>query len=80
MPRPTRRLTDKILLAFHSACDQGELEIAARLLHCCEIAMRRPPPPGRDRRRNVETLVAAYERLWFLRHPEATRDDAIPAA
>ena len=28
-PRYTRRLSDKILIAFHHACDQSELHLAA---------------------------------------------------
>ena len=31
-PRYSRRLSDKILLAFHHACDQGDYEIAEQLL------------------------------------------------
>jgi hypothetical protein len=30
---------------------------------------RRPMLPGGNRRRNMESLVAAHERLWHLRHP-----------
>lgn len=67
--RYTRRLSDKILIAFHQACDQHDLEVAAQLLHVLEGIVTRPPPNGirNDRRRNVETLVAAHERLWGLR-------------
>jgi hypothetical protein len=67
----SRRLSDHILVAFHHACDQAELEVARQLLSILEmrIAAPRLPHPGRDRRRETETLVAAYERLWHLRHP-----------
>jgi hypothetical protein len=34
-----------------------------------ETVFATPRPPGRERREK-ETLVAAYERLWQLRHPE----------
>ncbi len=34
---------------------------------------RRPLTPDGTRRRNMESLVAAHERLWYLRHPE-TKD------
>ena len=30
-PRYTRRLSDKILIAFHLACDQADFEVAASL-------------------------------------------------
>ncbi len=67
-PRYTRRLSDKILIAFHQACDQGDLDVAAQLLHVLEGVVTRPPKGvAHDRRRNVESLVAAHERLWSLR-------------
>ena len=31
-PRQARRLSDEMLAAFHSACDQRDLEVAERLL------------------------------------------------
>jgi len=70
-PRYTRRLSDKILIAFHQACDQGNFEVAERLLNVLEMMIAAPlPSPGTDRRRDKETLVAAHERLWQLRHPD----------
>jgi hypothetical protein len=70
--RYTRRLSDKILIAFHQACDQGDLEVAEQLLRVLEtMVMRRPNAPDVNRRKNIESLVAAHERLWVLRHPEA---------
>ncbi len=70
--RYTRRLSDKILIAFHQACDQGDLEVAEQLLKILEMmVMRRPTSPETNRRKNIESLVAAHERLWLLRHPEA---------
>lgn len=69
-PRYTRRLSDKILIAFHQACDQADFEIAERLLHALEIILsRRPAAVDLNRRRSMESLVAAHERLWHLRHP-----------
>jgi hypothetical protein len=73
-PRYSRRLSDKILIAFHHACDQGDFEVAEQLLHVLEMMLtRRPLTPDGTRRRNMESLVAAHERLWHLRHAE-TRD------
>jgi hypothetical protein len=71
-PRYSRRLSDKILIAFHHACDQGDLEVAEQLLHVLEMMLtRRPLTPDGTRRRNMESLVAAHERLWHLRHPNS---------
>ncbi len=68
-PRYGRRLSDKILIAFHGACDEGDLEVAEQLLQVLEmVVMQRPVVPGGSRRRNTESLVAAHERLWSLRH------------
>ena len=67
-PRYSRRLSDKILIAFHHACDQSDLEVAEQLLHVLEMMLTRRPPDG-NRRRNTESLVAAHERLWHLRRP-----------
>ena len=70
-PRPGRRLSDKILAAFHHACDQSDLEVAEQLLRTLELlVMRRPLTPEPNRRRSLEGLVAAHDRLWHLRHPE----------
>lgn len=69
--RYSRRLSDKILIAFDHACDQGDLEVAELLLRVVErLLMRQPTIPGGSRRRNVESLVAAHERLWLLQHPD----------
>jgi hypothetical protein len=71
-PRHTRRLSDKILIAFHHACDQSDFEVANDLLVIMEKMLKRPSV-GSDtnRRKTIESLVAAHERLWMLRHPEA---------
>ena len=72
-PRHTRRLSDKILIAFHHACDQGDYEVAEDLLRILEMMLtRRPVAPDVNRRKNMESLVAAHERLWMLRHPDDT--------
>jgi len=74
-PRQGRRLSDKILVAFHQACDQGDFEVAEQLLRVLEMMLtRRSVSPDANRRRNIETLVAAHERLWHLRHPDAGGD------
>lgn len=69
-PRYSRRLSDKILIAFHQACDQGDYDVAEQLLHILEqMLQRRPSATDTNRRRSMESLVAAHERLWYLRHP-----------
>ncbi|MDO9712275.1 hypothetical protein [Paracraurococcus lichenis] len=71
-PRHSRRLSDKILIAFHHACDQGDYEVAEQLLRILEMMLtRRAVSPDTNRRKNMESLVAAHERLWYLRHPES---------
>jgi len=68
-PRYSRRLSDKILIAFHHACDQADFDIADQLLQVLESMLtRRPVSPDGNRRRSMESLVAAHERLWHLRH------------
>ncbi|MDD2876361.1 MAG: hypothetical protein PHZ23_03935 [Acidiphilium sp.] len=68
--RYTKRLSDKILISFHHACDKDDLEIAEHLLVIFERITKRIPVCGDfDQRKNIESLVAAHERLWNLRHP-----------
>jgi hypothetical protein len=68
--RYTRRLSDKILIAFHHACDQRDIIVAGQLLGVLEFMIARTPDRlnGTDRRAR-ESLVAAHERLWPLRYP-----------
>jgi hypothetical protein len=53
-----------------SCLDQGDTEVAAHLLDVLEFMINRAPhlPDGRERR-TKESLVAAHERLWQMRHP-----------
>jgi hypothetical protein len=68
--RHPRRVADHILTAFHQACDQRDLEVAEQLLAVLAMVIvgRRHQPTAPDRHAQ-ESLVAAYERLWDLRHP-----------
>jgi hypothetical protein len=67
--RQGRRLTDKILVAFHHACDAQDLVVAEQLLKTLESMLtRRGVPQEQNRRKSLESLVAAHERLWHLRH------------
>ena len=67
-PPYSRRLSDKILIAFHQACDQTDYDVANELLKILETLLKRPDPYRR--RRSKDSLVAAHERLWHLRHPD----------
>lgn len=69
--RHTRRLEDKLLVAFHHACDVADTEVARHVLQILELMLsRKTAQPDPNRRRNMEGLVAAHERLWNLRHRE----------
>jgi hypothetical protein len=65
--RRRRRLSDKVRVAFHTACDEGAVEIAGHLLEQLDQLVHRPPvlPTGIDRRR-PESLAAVSERLANL--------------
>ena len=63
-----RRLSDKIFLAFDHACDTAELDVAHNLLIILEEMFVRPSShPKQDRRKNIESVVVAHQRLWALR-------------
>jgi hypothetical protein len=71
VPRQGRRLSDKILVAFHHACDAQDLVVAEQLLKTVEAMLtRRGVSTEQNRRKSLESLVAAHERLWHLRHRE----------
>ncbi len=71
IPRHTRRLSDRIFVAFHQACDTVDLDVAEQLLRVLEKMMnKRHTTNAGNRRHNMDNLVAAFERLWHLRHPE----------
>jgi hypothetical protein len=68
-PRYIRRLSDKILIAFHHACDQEDTDVAGELLNVLEAMINRAPNVLTGKERRVEeNLVAAHERLWHLRN------------
>lgn len=67
--RGGRRLDDKLLACVHQACDAGDYEVAEQVLQVLEImASRIAQPDIPDKRKHIENLVAAYERLWSLRN------------
>ena len=63
-----RRLTDKILIAFHHACDAADILTAEELLGTLDRLIARPVLVEKyDRRKIVETLADANYRLWDLK-------------
>jgi hypothetical protein len=78
LKRPRRRrLSDKIISAFHAGCDEGALDIAASLLSTLQMLVKHPPgrSTGTDRRK-AKDLAVLRERLWSLRHPSPWNTNA----
>jgi len=74
-PHSHGRLSDWVLITFRFACDQGDLEVADRLIATLDHMLHRAPLEGRPKRRiSTQALVATHERLWALRHPGARND------
>jgi hypothetical protein len=66
-----RRLSDKILIAFHHACDKQDVETAEDLLATLSRIIARPAPSEMYNRRKIaETQADANYRLWDLRRQE----------
>lgn len=68
MDEPSRRLSDKILSAFHQACDHRDVDVAEQLLRALELVLTEVGGPGHvDQRQNMGAVVEAYARLNTLR-------------
>jgi hypothetical protein len=68
MPQYTRRLSDKILMAFHQACEQHAVEVAGLLIQALELALTREGGPGKvDHRKDLEAVFLAFDRLKNVR-------------
>ncbi|MGI4745355.1 MAG: hypothetical protein ACRYFY_04845 [Janthinobacterium lividum] len=93
IPRQHRRLPERILVAIHQACDLVDLEVAASLLQILEVVLlqhgsvqagsQSPGPYSGSHaasRRSLEGMIAAYERLWHLRHANDPVEDSLPEA
>ena len=75
VPRQNRRLPERILIAAHQACDLGDLDVAAQLLSILEtIVGQSRGPIDPVRRRVMESLIAAHQRMWHLRNANTTPD------
>jgi hypothetical protein len=67
VPLPCRRLSDRLLEAFHLACDEGEPDVARAVLALLITYAESPPdlPPEGERRVQL-TFQGPYERLQNL--------------
>lgn len=64
MPQYTRRLSDKILMAFHQACEQRAIEVAGLLIQALELALTKEGGLGKvDNRKNLEAVFEAFDKL-----------------
>ncbi|WP_428375574.1 hypothetical protein [Lichenicoccus sp.] len=68
--RQGRQLSERILGAAHQACEQGELDVAQRLLELAETVLSSDQTESTVARRHLmEGLVVTHQRLWNLRQP-----------
>ncbi len=64
----SRRLSDKIFLAFNDACDQQRLDVAELLLQALELSqVAATRDQGAERRRADESMETAQEQIRLLR-------------
>ncbi|HEV2677756.1 MAG TPA: hypothetical protein VGV37_24710 [Aliidongia sp.] len=64
LPQYTRRLSDKILMSFHQACEQRAVEVAALLIQALELALTKEGGLGKvDNRKNLEAVFEAFDKL-----------------
>ena len=69
--RVIRSTTDLILVAVHHACDLRDFEVADQLLACAETLLNpRDQLRFHTSPRTYAGLVAAYDRLWALKHED----------
>lgn len=64
----SRRLSDKIFLAFNDACDQQRLDVAELLLQALELSqVASRHNPGNERRQGTDSMETAQEQIRLLR-------------
>jgi hypothetical protein len=67
-PPYSRRLSDKILMAFNQACEQRATEVASLLIQALELALTREGGPGKiDNRKDLEAVFEAFDKLKSVR-------------
>lgn len=70
MSETSRRLSDKILIAFNQACDQKQADVAEHLLRALELALTRYGGRNNsEKRAELGPVAEAYARLEALRQP-----------
>jgi len=75
-----RRLSDKVLIAFHHACDKRDILTAEDLLATLGRLIARPMlDEVHDRRKIAETQADANYRLWDIKRQEAQAPNAVDA-
>jgi hypothetical protein len=63
-PHFTRRLSDKILMAFNQACEQQAVEVAQLLIHALELALTREGGLDKtDNRKDLDAVMLAFDKL-----------------
>ena len=62
----SRRLSDKILLAFNHACDDADLATASDLLEALQLVLLRSPQTREQRDNVLGTLYACKARVIFM--------------
>jgi hypothetical protein len=73
-PRYTRRLSDKLLLAFDQACDLQELAAAEQIFVTLEMLLSRRLSTDPERRHGNVVLETCWDRL------QALKDAVLPPA
>jgi hypothetical protein len=64
LPQHTRRLSDKILMAFNQACEQRAVEVAELLIRALELALTKEGGLGKtDNRKDLEAVFQAFDKL-----------------
>ena len=63
------RLFSNTLRLAHRACDIGEFDLAAAYLELCE-ALTRSESDQKQKQKNSNAVIAAYERVWRLRRQD----------
>jgi hypothetical protein len=59
-----RRLSDKLMVAFDQACDQGFVSVAELLLQALEVCLDGEGTLRRvEKRQELGTVISAYARL-----------------
>ncbi len=66
-PPYSKRVWERILISFHMACDDSDVEVARTLLQLLEtVGTQRAVADESQHRRLIERLVAAHTRFWYL--------------